>query len=120
MAPISYKKAKEHGLLKENEVKRMASMAMISYSTLKLNNNLCAYEAGTTQGSWGVVFRGAIKKLLDENCGFTEAELRGTGFKVALNPTKCFASKHCGEKVLQRFAIVYLIHNAEIKTHKVS
>jgi hypothetical protein len=120
MAPISFKKAEEQGINKANDLKRMASAVLVNHSTIKANTNLCAYEAGMTQGSWAVTYRGTLKKLIDAGCCFPERDFAGTSLKQPLDLRKCAETKFWSDKVMQRFAIVYLLHHAEIKNVKVS
>jgi hypothetical protein len=133
---LSYKKAIEKEVLNDVDLKRLAIITLLHAGSLKvcLKNlflkfkltekpavNLAAYESDTTQGSFPVVLRNTLVKLRKDHCVYSDAQL-GTAastFTGALSYKKAIEKGLLKDIDLKRLAIIYLLHNDEMKLPKV-
>lgn len=133
---LSYKKAIAKELLNDVDLKRLAIITLLHagnikvclrnlFQATKLTNkpavNLAAYESDTTQGSFPVVLRNTLSKLRKNECIYSDDEL-GTAagaFSGALSYKKAIDKGLLKDIDFKRLAIIYLLHNEEMKLPKV-
>jgi hypothetical protein len=116
---LSYKKAMEKELVKDIDLKRFAIITLLWYPNLKVDNNLAAFEADTTPGSFPVLYRGLLKKLREAGCEYTDTELGASKATLPGAISYKKAVKLLKDIDLKRLAIVYLLYNTEVKLTKV-